>query len=138
LHLALGYVCCNSGVLEPNKGNSWGLGLANCLQRGIEGFLDIIPKLGQDSTHEMLLRGTERPSNVPHTLVHGKCRIHLRIIWFQSQWEKRLEKKAQSQTKEALGSPTQALGLSLIKRNISDREIQLEDNDKLVGESYML
>ena len=36
--MAVGYVCLIPRVLEPRKENSGGVGVANCLQRGIESF----------------------------------------------------------------------------------------------------
>ena len=47
-------------VLEPHKENSEGVGLANCLQRGIEKFVAIISKLGQDNTCEIYYPEAER------------------------------------------------------------------------------
>lgn len=44
--MTVGYVGCHPRVLEPCKGNKWGMDLANCLQRGLERFLAMILKLG--------------------------------------------------------------------------------------------
>lgn len=48
-------------MLEPLKENSGGVRLANCLQRGIEKFVAMISKIGQDSTCEIYYPEVQRP-----------------------------------------------------------------------------